>query len=111
MGQLSHLAAYGAEVLNRDGGAARTQIRPQVTLAAVLCELLDQSLFGFVKLTLINGDGLFLQLAPSNSSLHYLGSCRLLQRLFLFLVIVLGWWIQNRTQLLLFGCIRAGWCC
>ena len=34
MGQLSHLAAYGAEVLNRDGGAARTQIRPQVTLAA-----------------------------------------------------------------------------
>ena len=96
MGQLSHLATHRAEVLDCDGGAAWTSIRPQVTLAAILCKVLDELLFSFVKLTLINGDGLSIQLTPSNSRLHYLCCCRLLHWLLLLLItIILCWWIIN----------------
>ena len=65
-GQLSHLAAHRPEVLNSDGGAARTSVWPQVTPAAVLYKPLDWLLFSFIHLTLINGDHLLIQLALSN---------------------------------------------
>ena len=92
---MGHLAAHRVEVLNSDGGAARTSIRPQVALVAVLCELLNELLFGFINFTLVNGDGLFVQLTPSNSSLDYLSYCRLFCRLLLLLVNILCWWITN----------------
>ena len=85
MGQLSHLAAHRAKVLDGDGGAARTSIGPKVILAAVVYKLLNEPLFSFIKFTLIYGDGLLIQPATSNSSLHDL--CYL--RFWLLLIILL----------------------
>ena len=84
-GQLSHLAAHRPEVLNSDGGAARTSVWPQVTPAAVLYKPLDWLLFSFIHLTLISGDHLLIQLALSNCSLQDLSRCWFL----LFLVVIL----------------------
>ena len=39
MGQLRHLATYGAVVVWRDGSAARTVVRTKVTFAAISSEL------------------------------------------------------------------------
>ena len=114
MGQLSHLAAHRVKVLNSDGGAARTLLGPKVTLAAVVYKLLNETLFSFIKFTLIYGDSLLIKPALSNSSLHDLCCCRLCLWLLLLLIIlcwwIIIWWIQTQV-LLLCRWIRAGWCC
>ena len=88
---------------------------PQVTLAAIYGKLLDELFFSSIKLTLINGDGLFIQLAPSNSSTYDLGCSGFLYWLLFLVLIILywwtiDWWIQIQL-LLLFLRVRAVWCC
>ena len=92
MGQLSHLSVHGSVVLKCDPGAAWGSIWPQVTLAAIYCKLLDEPFFNFIKVTLINRDSLFIQLAPSSSSAYDLGYSGFLYWLLFLVLIILSWW-------------------